>query len=70
MDEVRLEELRRLARLREQQDEERRTRKIAADLRLQQQERQAQDEAHQAAASPAEEQHYTRLPGPTYTGIR
>ncbi|MEV7282409.1 hypothetical protein [Streptomyces sp. NPDC093111] len=70
MDEARLEELRRLARLREQQDEERRSRNIAADLRLQQQERQAQDEAHQAAVPPAEEQHFAQLPGPSYNGIR
>ncbi|MGW3389551.1 hypothetical protein [Streptomyces cinereoruber] len=67
MDEARIEELRRLARLREQQDEER-MRKIAAD-RLQQ-ERQAQDEARQAAMPSVEEQHYARLPGHSYTGIR
>jgi hypothetical protein len=70
MDEARLDELRRLARLREQQDEERRTRQIAADLRLHQQERQAQDEAHQAALSRGEKHHHAQLPGPCYTGIR
>lgn len=63
MDEVRLEELR-------QQDEARRLRKIAAELQLQQQERQAQDEAHQVAEPPAQEQHYAHLPRPSYTGIR
>ncbi|MEV4871496.1 hypothetical protein [Streptomyces syringium] len=54
----------RRTRLREQ-DEERRRRKVTADLRLQQQERQAQDEAH-----PAGEPQYAQLPRPSYTGIR
>ncbi|MFE1782262.1 hypothetical protein ACFW9F_06630 [Streptomyces sp. NPDC059506] len=70
MDEARLKEIRQQAKLREQHDKERRLRKIEADLRLQKQERQAQDEARQAAVPPAEEQHYAHLPRPTYTGIR
>jgi hypothetical protein len=70
MEDARLEEFQRKARLREQEEEGRRTRKVAADLRLQQQERQAHDEARLAEASPAEEQHYAQLPGHSYTGIR
>ncbi|MGW6145570.1 hypothetical protein [Streptomyces sp. NPDC055140] len=69
MEDERLEDHRRQARLREQ-EEERRRRKVAADLRLKQQGRQAQDEAHLAEASPAEEQHYAQLPRHTPTGIR
>ncbi|MFJ3658284.1 hypothetical protein ACIPPR_33875 [Streptomyces nigra] len=69
MDDVRLEEIRQHARLREQNDEERRLR-IEADRRRQRQDRQAQDEALQAAGSPAEEQYYAHLPRPTCTGIR
>ncbi|MGW6203727.1 hypothetical protein ACWF9B_08785 [Streptomyces sp. NPDC055089] len=56
--------------MREQQEEERRKRKVVADLRLQQQERQAHDEARQAEVSSAEEQHYAQLPRHSYTGIR
>ncbi|MFJ5952248.1 hypothetical protein [Streptomyces noursei] len=69
MDEARLEEFRRQARLREQ-DEERRTRKVAGDLRLRQQERQAQEEARQTEVAPVEDQHYAQLPRHSYTGIR
>ncbi|MGC5263968.1 hypothetical protein ACPXCO_23415 [Streptomyces cyaneofuscatus] len=69
MEEARSEEHRRQAILREQ-DEARRTRKVAADLQLQRQERQAQDEARLAEAAPAEEQHYAQLPRQSYTGIR
>lgn len=64
-----LEEHRRQARLRDQ-EEERRARKVAADLRLQQQERQAQDEARMTEVPPAAEQHYAQLPRQSYTGIR
>ncbi|MCQ1577085.1 hypothetical protein [Streptomyces parvus] len=64
-----LEEHRRQARLRDQ-EEERRARKVAADLRLQQQERQAQDEARLTEMPPAVEQHYAQLPRQSYTGIR
>ncbi|MCX4681587.1 hypothetical protein OG413_41025 [Streptomyces sp. NBC_01433] len=70
MEDTRLTEHQRKARLREQQEEERRTRKVVADLRLQQQERQAHDEARQAEVSSAEEQHYAQLPRHSYTGIR
>lgn len=63
------EEYRRQARLREQ-EEERRARKVAAGLRLQQQERQAQDEARLTEVPPAEEQHYAQLPRHFHTGIR
>ncbi|MFF7115634.1 hypothetical protein ACFY91_25440 [Streptomyces albogriseolus] len=59
----------RLAQLR-QLDEQRRTRKVAEDLRLRQQERQSQDEAAMAAAPAAEEQHYAQLPRHSHTGIR
>ncbi|MET8816495.1 hypothetical protein ABZW47_31405 [Streptomyces sp. NPDC004549] len=69
MDDARLEEYRRHARLREQEDE-RRARKVAADLRLEAQERQAQDEAHQAEVPAAQEQSYAQLPRTSYTGIR
>lgn len=70
MDDVRLEELWRQARLRERDEEARRTRQVAANLRRQQRERQAQDEARQAAVPSAEEQHYAQLPRRSYTGIR
>ncbi|MER5372665.1 hypothetical protein [Streptomyces sp. NPDC002553] len=63
------DEPRRLAQLR-QLAEERRTRKVAADLRQRQQERQAQDEAALAAAPAAEEQHYAQMPRHSHTGIR
>lgn len=69
MEDERLEEFQRRARLR-QQEEERRTRKADADLRLQQQEGQAQDEARLAEAPTAEEHHYAQLPRHSYTGIR
>ncbi|MFE9250724.1 hypothetical protein [Streptomyces sp. NPDC007088] len=69
MEDARLEEYRRHTRLREQEDL-RRARKVAADLRLQSQERQAQDEAHQAEVPPAEDQRYAQLPRTSYTGIR
>ncbi|MGZ2361519.1 hypothetical protein LRE75_33380 [Streptomyces sp. 372A] len=68
MDAARLEEIRQQARLRERHDEDR-LRKIGADLRLQRQERQAQDEAR-AAMPLAEEQHYAHLPRPSYAGVR
>ncbi|MFD8897517.1 hypothetical protein [Streptomyces ardesiacus] len=45
-------------------------RKVTADLRLQQQERQAQDEARMTEVPPAAEQHYAQLPRQSYTGIR
>ncbi|WP_440580996.1 hypothetical protein [Streptomyces sp. PT19] len=64
-----LEEHRRQARLRDQ-EEERRARKVAADLRLKQQERQAQHEGRLTEVRPAAEQHYAQLPRPSYTGIR
>ncbi|MCX4826427.1 hypothetical protein OG883_43085 [Streptomyces sp. NBC_01142] len=70
MEDARLEEFQRKTRLREQEEEGRRTRKVAADLRLQQQERQAHDEARLAEMPPAEEQHYAQLPRHSYTGIR
>jgi len=63
------DEHRRLAQLR-QLEEERRTRTVAADLRLRQQERQAQEEPALAEAPAAEAQHYAELPRHSYTGIR
>ncbi|MFJ9580780.1 hypothetical protein ACIRQF_30870 [Streptomyces sp. NPDC101191] len=63
------DEHRRLAQLR-QLEEERRTRTVAADLRRRQQERQAQDEAALADAPAAEAQHYAQLPRHSHTGIR
>ncbi|MFJ5817261.1 hypothetical protein ACIQGT_25695 [Streptomyces sp. NPDC093108] len=69
MDEARLEDIQRKAKLREQETELR-NRRAAAGLRLEQQERQAQDEAQQAEVAPAEEQHYAQLPRHPYTGIR
>lgn len=68
MEDERLEEIQRQARLR-QQEEEHRRRKAESDLRLQQQADQAQDEARLAEAPPAEE-HYAQLPRHSYTGIR
>lgn len=69
MEDERLTEYRRRARLREQ-EEDRRRRKAAADFRLQQQEGQAQDEDRLTEAPPAEEQHYAQLPRHSHTGIR
>ncbi|MFF7953720.1 hypothetical protein [Streptomyces griseorubiginosus] len=57
----------RLAQLR-QLDEQRRTRKVAEDLRLRQRERQSPDEATSAVA--AMEGHYAQLPRHSHTGIR
>ena len=67
MEDTRLQEYRQ-ARLREQ-EEERRARKVASDLRLQK-ELQAQDEARQAETPPVEERHYAQLPRHSHTGIR
>jgi hypothetical protein len=64
-----LDEHTRQARLREQ-EEDRRRRKVTADLRLQRQQRQAEEEARLAEPRPAEEQHYARLPRHSNTGIR
>ncbi|MER6431682.1 hypothetical protein ABT272_28740 [Streptomyces sp900105245] len=68
MEDERLEEYRRQARLREQ-DDDRRRRKVLADLRLQEQEQQAQEEARLTEAPRAEER-YALLPRHSYTGIR
>jgi hypothetical protein len=65
MEDERLEEVLRQARLREQ-EEERRRRKATAE----QQVRQAQDGAELAEALPAPEQHFAQLPRPFHTGVR
>lgn len=68
MEDERLDEHVRLTRLRKQ-GEERRRRKIAADLRLQQKERQA-EEAQMTEAAATDEQRYAELPRHSHTGIR
>ncbi len=51
------------------QEDDRRGRRVAAELRLLQQERQPQDESHRSVERPTEE-HYAQLPAPRHTGIR
>lgn len=62
------EEQTRFAQLR-QQEEDRRRRKVTTDLRLQQQERQAQDEARNSEVRAVGEQ-YAELPRHSHTGVR
>ncbi|MFE7777621.1 hypothetical protein ACFU5O_27725 [Streptomyces sp. NPDC057445] len=59
-DEVRQEKL---------QEEDRRRKRVTADIRMRQQERQAQDEARQVRELPAEQQ-YAQFPTHSHTGIR
>ncbi|MEU5193575.1 hypothetical protein AB0G86_05850 [Streptomyces scabiei] len=70
MQDERLEAFRRKTRLRKQEEERRRREEAAANLRLRQQEGQAQDEARALVEGPPAEEHYAQLPQHSHTGIR